>query len=206
MSWIEKAKSEAAKASLSEIRDNTVIGLGSGSTVAMIFQRLGEEIRNGKLHIEVVPASSQSELLCIENQVPMTTLNEHPQLDLVIDGADQVVESDLTMIKGGGGALFREKILFSSAQRKVVIVDEEKIVDKLTWPIPIEILPFCYISVMKQIERMGGDPQLRMGVKKNGPIVTDNGNYILEAKFPNVEDYREIEATLKTITGVIETG
>ena len=207
MNSTEQAKAAAAKAALQEIRDDTVIGLGSGSTVAMLFTHLGEEVRNGRLHVKVVPASSQSEMLCFEHRIPLTTLNEHPQLDLVIDGADQVEKKDLVMIKGGGAALLREKILLKSAKRRVIIVDEEKVVaGRLTGPVPVEVLPFSYVSVARKIEKTGGAPRVRLAVKKNGPVVTDNGNFILDVSFPNLGSYLEIDAGLRAITGVIETG
>lgn len=206
MSWTDKARDAAAKAALNEIKDETVIGLGSGNTLALIFKHLKEAISSGKLHVKAVPASSQSEMLCIENRIPITSLNECPQLDLVIDGADQVEPKHLKLIKGGGASLLREKILMKAAIRKVIIIDENKITNILNMPVPVEVLPFCYIYVMKQMVKIGAKPALRIGLKKNGPIVTDNGNYIIDADFGSFKKCEKIEAELKSLTGVIETG
>jgi ribose 5-phosphate isomerase A len=204
---VEKARSAAAKKAFQEVKNHTIIGLGSGNTLALIFHYLQKELHEKRLDIKVVPASSQSCHLCIINQIPLTTLNENPQLDLVIDGADQVDVRTLDMIKGGGASLLREKILLKATNHRVIIVDEKKISKRgLNREVPVEVLPFAYRSVIEQIIQIDGSPTIRMGVKKNGPIVTDNGNYILDVTFSSLTNLNEIDRDLKKITGVVETG
>jgi ribose 5-phosphate isomerase A len=136
----------------------------------------------------------------------LTTLDEHPVLDLAIDGADEV-DKNLDMIKGGGGALTREKIVASSAKQVIIVADESKLVEKLgKFKVPIEVLPFALAPVTKSIKELGGKPLLRESKGKVGAVVTDNGNYILDVDFGLIDNTKALDEKLKRTPGVIETG
>jgi len=203
--WREEAKKATATETLKKIKDGQIIGLGSGSTVAYAIKELGNKIRNEKLDILCVPSSYQSMFLAIESGIRLTTLDENPELDLAIDGADQV-SKDLELIKGGGAALTREKIVDSAAKEMLVMVDESKLTSRLGIPVPLEILPFAVKTVMKNIQKIGGRPILRGTAGKVGPIITDNNNFIVDADFGYINEPRNLENRLKLIPGLIETG
>jgi len=205
--WIERAKKKAALEAAQLVEDGFVIGLGSGSTVAYVIEEIGKRIRGESLRILGVPTSHQASLLAIENCIPLTTLGEHPQLDLAIDGADQI-DKELNLIKGMGGALTREKIVAYASKNFVIVADEKKLVDKLgtNQPVPLELLPFALSTVMSKIKEMGGKPVLREAKGKVGPVITDNGNFIIDAEFAQIPELKELNTRLKLIPGVIETG
>ena len=207
MSWREDAKRRAALEAVKRVRDGSVIGLGSGSTVAYAIRELGRRIREENLRILGVPSSYKTFLLAVECGVPLTTLNEHPLLDLDIDGADQI-DGELNLIKGMGGALTREKIVAAASKRLIVIADETKLVSSLGEGqlLPIEVLPFALPLVADRIRRIGGKPKLRERKDGSGPYVTDNGNFILDVDFGVIEDPKALESRIKRIPGVIETG
>ncbi|MDH5807198.1 MAG: ribose 5-phosphate isomerase A [Candidatus Methanomethylicaceae archaeon] len=199
-------KLNAAKAALEEIENNQIIGIGTGSTVAIFIKLLGEKIKKEKLKIKAIPTSYQSLYLAIENGIEITSLEEYPEIDLAIDGADEV-DPNLNLIKGGGAALTREKIIDSSAKKFVVIIDESKFVKKLgeKSPLPIEVIPIAWKKIIKKIEEMGGNAKLRDGGdRKDGPIITDNGNFIIDARFNSID--KNLELKLKMIPGVVEVG
>jgi ribose 5-phosphate isomerase A len=205
--WIETAKKKAALEAAQLVEDGFVIGLGSGSTVAYVIEEIGKRIRNENPRVLGVPTSHQASLLAIKSGIPLTTLNEHPQLDLALDGADQI-DKELNLIKGMGGALTREKIVASASKKFVIVADETKLVDKLgkNQPVPIEIIPFALTTVMSKIKNIGGKPMLREAKGKVGPVITDNGDFIIDAKFAQIPKPKELNAQLKLIPGVIETG
>jgi ribose 5-phosphate isomerase A len=205
--WREEAKKRAASEAVKHLQDNFIVGLGSGSTAAYVIQQIGEKIRLEDLRILGVPTSHQAMMLAVHFSVPLTTLNEHPQLDLAIDGADQI-DRELNLIKGGGGALTREKIVASAAKQFIIVADETKLVEKLgtNHTIPIEVLPFALPTVMVKLRELKGKPVMREGGGKVGPLVTDNGNFVVDANFGPVDDVRELDLQLKLISGVIETG
>ena len=206
--WREKAKFSAAKKAVEEVKDGFVIGLGSGSTTAYAIKEIGKRVREEGIRILGVPTSTQAYILAIENKIPVTTLNEHPSLDLTIDGADQI-DKNLNMIKGMGAALTREKIVASASKKLVIIADETKLVEHLgenNHPVPVEVIPFSLLPVMQKIKKLGGVPQLREGIKKLGPIITDNGNFILDVSFGKIENPENLNLKLKIIPGVVETG
>ena len=207
MVWREEAKKRVASEAVKHVQDNFIVGLGSGSTAAYVVQEIGEKIRLEGLRISGVPTSHQAMMLAVHFSVPLTTLNEHPQLDLAIDGADQI-DRDLNLIKGGGGALTREKIVASAARQFVIAADETKLVEKLgtNHTIPIEVLPFALPTVMVKLRELKGKPVLRDGGGKVGPLVTDNGNFVVDVGFGPVDDVKELDLQLKLISGVIETG
>jgi len=207
MSWREDAKRRVALEAVKKVRDGSVIGLGSGSTVAYAIRELGRRVREENLRILGVPSSYKTFLLAVECGVPLTTLNEHPLLDLDIDGADQI-DSELNLIKGMGGALTREKIVAAASKRLIIIADETKLASSLGEGqlLPIEVLPFALPLVADRIRRMGGKPKLRERKDGSGPYVTDNGNFILDVDFGVIEDPKDLESRIKRIPGVIETG
>jgi len=205
--WIEKAKKRAASEAVKHVRDGFIVGLGSGSTAAYAIQEIGKIVQNKGWRVLGVPTSHQAFLLAIECGIPVTTLNENPQLDVSIDGVDQI-DRRLDMIKGGGGALTREKIVASASKRNIIVADETKLVEKLgaDCPVPIEVLPFAASTVMSKIEKMKGKPVLREGKGRIGPVVTDNGNFIIDAHFGPIESPNELNSQLRMIPGVVETG
>lgn len=206
--WKEKAKKAAAKEAAKHVEDGFILGLGSGSTAAYAIREIGKRIREEELEVLAVPTSYQALLLATENHIPLTTLYEHPEIDLTIDGADQI-DSELNMIKGGGGALTREKIVASSSKKVIIVADETKLVKKLgvnNCPVPVEVLPFAVPYVAREITKLGGEPVLRESGKKVGPTVTDNGNFLIDAYFGSIETPRKLHAELKIVSGVVENG
>jgi len=206
-SWIEKAKKRAALEAVKHVKDGYIIGLGSGSTAAYAIKEIGKITRQKSWQILGVPTSYQAMQLAAKYSIKITTLQEHPQLDLTIDGADQIDE-ELNLIKGMGGALTREKIVASTSKRVIIVADETKLVNKLgtNHPVPVEVLPFATSTVMLKIRKMKGKTHLRETSGKVGPLVTDNGNFILDADFGPVDAPSELNFQLKSIPGVVETG
>lgn len=206
MSWKEEAKKRVASEAIKHVKDGFVIGLGSGSTASYAITKLGELRKQNDLKIFGIPSSSQAMLLAVNSGLPLTTLDENPCPDLVIDGADEV-NKKLNMIKGGGGALSREKILASSAKKVVIIANETKLVEKLgLFKVPVEVLPFGLAKVTKAIKKLGGKTLLREGKEKVGPVVTDNGNYIIDIDFGLIDYPKKLDLQLRLIPGIIETG
>ncbi len=207
MSWREGAKGRAAHEAVKHVKDGFVVGLGTGSTAAYAIQELGEKIKREGIRIFGVPTSHQSMMLAVRCGIPLTTLDEHPHIDLDIDGADQV-DGDLNLIKGEGGALTREKIVASAAKEVVIVADETKLVERLgsSHPVPVEVLPFALQTIRLSLEGLGGKPVLRVGKGKAGPVVTDNGNFIVDFYGGPFEAPKEFDVRLKLIPGVIETG
>ncbi|MGB9676614.1 MAG: ribose 5-phosphate isomerase A [Candidatus Bathyarchaeales archaeon] len=205
---VEKAKRNAAIEAVKNVKDGFIVGLGSGSTAAYAIEEIGNRIKHEKLHVMGVPTSYQAFMIAIKNGIPITTLEEHTTLDLTIDGADQVDEK-LNLIKGMGGALAREKIVAYSSKKLLIVIDENKKVKTLgegDHPVPIEVIPFAVPLVMQKIREMGGKPALREGIKKVGPVITDNGNVIIDAHFGLIKSPEEVEYKLKALPGVVETG
>eukprot|EP00842_Homolaphlyctis_polyrhiza_P004436 jgi/Hompol1/4994/HPOL_001096-RA len=198
---IEQAKKLAAFRAIDEQVDSkaTVIGIGSGSTVVYAVQRLGERFAAESLPIKAcIPTSFQSENLIIEAVI-----------DIAFDGADEV-DPQLNCIKGGGACLLLEKLVASNAKRFYIIADSRKnseaLGTKFKQGVPIEVVPAAYVSVMRKLRELGGIPTLRMGVKKAGPVVTDNGNFVIDADFGSIADPVSLNEKLIKITGIVETG
>ncbi len=182
-----------------------VIGLGSGSTVALLVEKIGE--LEGKEVFGFIPTSYQIKILSERCGLRFLDESRINEIDLVIDGADQI-DQKLNMIKGGGGALFKEKILMYSAKQKVILADSQKFVPFFSLPIPIEIHPFGRVAVTKKLEDIGGHPKIRF-LKKGYPFITENGNLILDTEFDNLTkeyDIAVLENKIKSIPGVIEVG
>lgn len=209
---VEDAKKTAAcKAVDSHVKNNTIIGVGSGSTIVYAIERLSERVRNENLHVTCIPTSFQSKQLLVKNGLQIGDLDEHPELDVCIDGADEV-DSSLNLIKGGGGCLLQEKVVASCAKELIIVADytknSKRLGDQYKRGIPIEVVPFGYVPVMGKVQAMfGGDVVLRMAIAKAGPIVTDNGNFILDWKnFDQTMNWAKVDAQLNNIPGVVETG
>jgi len=206
--WIDEAKRNAALEAVKHVKEDFVIGLGSGSTAAYAIEDIGNRIKREKIRVSAVPTSYQAFMLAVKHGIPITTLEEHPTLDLTIDGADQI-DDELNLIKGMGGALTREKIVASASKKLVIVADERKKVKFLgenNHPVPIEAIPFATPIVMHKIKEMGGKPFLRESNKKVGPVITDNGNIIVDVNFGLVHEPAELNHKLKGIPGVVETG
>jgi ribose 5-phosphate isomerase A len=201
-------KQQVGKAAADRVQSGTIVGLGTGSTTAYALQYLGERLKTGDLKdIQGIPTSFQAEVLAKQYGIPLVTLNDVDRIDVAIDGADEV-DPNKNLIKGGGAAHTREKIVDSLAEVFIVVVDSSKLVDKLgsTFLLPVEVLPMAMTPVMRAIEKLGGKPQLRMGVKKAGPVITDQGNFVIDVKFDSIDDPAELEKTLNNIPGVLENG
>ncbi len=207
MSWKESAKKAAAIEATKLVKSGQVVGLGTGSTVRYAIIELGRRIREEGLDIVGIPTSYQSMMLAAEVGIPLTNLFETPSIDIAIDGADQV-DFELNLIKGGGAAHAREKVVDSLAKQFVVVVDETKVVEKLgrKQPVPVEVLPFALPAVVRKLEELGGKPSLRIASKKDGPIVTDNGNFVVDVDFGVIENPAELDQRIRSIPGVVETG
>ncbi len=205
---IQEQKRSAALAAVKHVQDGFVVGLGSGSTAAFAIEALGERIKQEKLRIMGIPTSYQAFLLAVQYGIPITTLDEHPQVDVTIDGADQVTP-ELNLIKGMGAAMAREKIVAASSKLNVIIADEQKKVKLLGEKgqvVPVEVLPFAISLVKQKIIEVGGKPTLREGKGKLGPTITDNGNAILDTYFGEIANPAELAVKVKMIPGVVETG
>ena len=208
MDWRDEAKKRAALEAVKHVMDGFVVGLGSGSTAAFAIKEIGRRMREEALTVLGVPTSHQASDLAAECSIPITTLKEHPRVDLCIDGADEI-DGELNLIKGkGGGAIMREKIVGSVAERLIIVADETKLVETLgmNQPLPLEVLPFAEPFVSAKLREMGGRPVLRETGDKTGPFITDNGNFILDVRFGPIEKPRELDLSLKSVPGVIETG
>ena len=199
------AKRLAGEAAAELVKSGMVVGLGTGSTVAWTIKRLGVRVKEERLQFLGVPTSFQAENLAIASGITLTTLNVHPALDLAIDGADQV-DSSLFVIKGGGAAHTREKVVACSARRFVIVADESKYVEKLTWPVPVEVLPFAAKLVERRLKALGGVPVLRQGLRKDGPVITDNGNFVMDVDFGAIEEPEALAARLCGIPGIVDHG
>lgn len=186
------------------VKDGMVVGLGTGSTTAFAIEALGQKAKQG-LNILGIPTSYQSEMLAIDCGIPLTSLAQNPVVDIALDGADQV-DKDLFVIKGGGAAHTNEKIVACSAKRFVVLVDQKKVVDVLNHPVPLEIMPNALELVKKVVVELGGNPVLRMAARKDGPVITDNGNFVVDADFGEIRDPVQLGLELSNCVGVVEHG
>lgn len=206
--WIEEAKKAVALKASKQVKDRSVIGLGSGSTAAYAIQEIGDRINQEEINVSAVPTSYQSLILAVEYGIPLTSLEEHPVLDLTIDGADQI-DDQINLLKGMGGALAREKIVASASKKLIIIADERKEVKSLgenNHPVPLEVLPFALPVVIQKIRETGGKPVVREAEGKVGPVITDNGNVIVDVYLGIIPKLEEINYQLKRIPGVVETG
>ena len=199
----DNPKRRAAEAAVALVQDGMRLGIGTGSTAAEFIRLLADQVKAG-LKVTGVPTSERSRALCAELDVPLATLAELPELDLAVDGADEF-DGAMNLIKGGGGALLREKIVASCAARFVVIADASKRVDRLgAFPLPVEIVPFAARPLIARIEDLGATVMLRRAGA--GPFVSDEGHHILDCAFGEIADPVGLAATLHDVPGVVDHG
>ena len=199
---MSQEKQNAAYTAVDQIEDGMMVGLGTGSTAALAISYLGEKVRSG-LTISAIPTSEASKKQAQSEGIPLIDF-ETSSIDLCIDGADEI-DSELNMIKGGGGALLREKIVASSAKRYLIIIDSSKQVETLgTFPLPVEVIPFGWQVVSRKLKEMDASPELRKAGPQ--PFVTDEGNYILDCRLNSIPEVEQLETELNRIPGVVENG
>ena len=199
-----RQKTQAAERAVGLVPDGADIGLGSGSTAEIAIRILGERVRSG-MRLRGVPTSERSARLAQEVGIPLATLEDAPELELTLDGADEV-DPGLDLIKGLGGALTREKIVALASKLEIILVDESKLVRMLgeRAPVPVEVLRFGWTRTARELEGMGLQPRRREG--QAGPYVTDNGNYVLDLHAGPISDPRALDTRIRPVTGVVETG
>jgi ribose 5-phosphate isomerase A len=200
----ESEKELAGRAAAQLVSDGQVVGLGTGSTAYFAVVALGERVKAG-LKIVGIPTSIATGDLAKKLGIPLTTFDEHPEIDITIDGADEI-GPHLNLIKGGGGALLREKVVASASKKMVVVADSGKLVPALgKFPLPVEIIPFARAVIARKLVSLGATPKLRL--KADGqPYVTDNGNHILDASFGRIKDPAALARSLSDTPGVVEHG
>jgi ribose 5-phosphate isomerase A len=197
-------KEDAGRAAAKLVRDGDIVGLGTGSTAYFAVIALGERVKAG-LKIVGIPTSLQTADLARAVGIPLTTLDEHPELDITIDGADEI-DSKLNLIKGGGGALLREKVVASASKRMIVVADSSKVVTTLgKFPLPVEVISFARAVVEKKIVSLGASVKSRAN-RDGAPYITDNGNQILDCSFGKIEDPAMLARSLSDVPGVLGHG
>lgn len=198
-----EAKRRAAEKAVEWIKDGMIVGLGTGSTAYWAICKIGERVQQG-LEIKAVASSKVTEQVAREVGIPLITLDEAGTIDLTIDGADEV-DRDYNLIKGGGGALLREKILAYNSQTFLVVVDENKLVGTLgRYPLPVEVVPFASGQTLRHLGDLGSSAALRK--EDDALFTTDNGNYIVDCRFEQIPDPAALDIIIRTIPGVVETG
>jgi len=202
-------KAAACEAVMKFIQNNQNIGIGSGSTIVFAVQKIAERVKNESLNLTCVPTSFQAKQLIVEYGLNLSDLERTPELDVAIDGADEV-DKNLTCIKGGGGCLTQEKIVASCAKKFIVIADSSKdsivLGEKWKKGVPVEVIPMAYNPILSKLKSFGLRPHLRMAMSKAGPLVTDNGNFIIDFEFDNINNWEDLNLKILTIPGVVETG
>lgn len=196
----EEAKRRAGERAAAAVDDGDVVGLGTGSTAAYAIRALGQADRE----VTGVPTSWQARQTALESDIPITAIDAVEGVDVAIDGADQVVDGQL--IKGGGGAHAREKVVDAAADRLLVVIDEPKRATVLTEPVPLAVMPSATRPVADRIRDLGGDPTLRAAECKDGPVVTDDGNHVLDCDFGQIDEPAALATSLAAIPGVLEHG
>ena len=202
-----KLKQKAAERAVELVKSGMVVGLGTGSTTRFALERIGLWIRSGQLKDVVgIPSSLQTERLANEFGIPLTTLEKSPEIDLTIDGADEV-DPQLNLIKGGGGALLREKVIAQASRRNIIIVSESKVSSQLGthWPVPVEVIPFAWKPEASYLQSLGAAVALRKN-KDGGPFTTDQDNHILDCNFGPMPHPDQIAVQLNQRAGIVEHG
>jgi len=204
MADIEREKTAAAAHAVALVKDGMRVGLGTGSTAAIAVRMLGDRVRGG-LNITGVPTSERTRELAAQLYIPLGDFAKIEELDIAIDGADEA-DRGLRLIKGGGGALLREKIVASATKRFVVIADSTKLVDRLgKFPLPVEVVKFAAPLVLRKLKQLGADPRVRTG-PGGTPFVTDEQNFIIDAKFGVIGDPDDLAYALSATPGVVDHG
>jgi len=207
---IELGKKNAANKAVEEnIKEGMILGIGSGSTVVYAVKKIAEITKSKNLDLKCIPTSFQSRQLIVENGLTLASLDQYPVIDLDIDGADEI-DASLNLIKGGGGCLVQEKIIASASKKLVIIADFTKKSEILgeNWHrgVPIEIIPLALAPLMKKLEKLDGKPVLRMAKAKAGPVVSDNGNFIIDVDFGLINNPSELNLKILQIPGVVDSG
>jgi len=199
-----EAKKRAAESAVTFLQDGQVLGLGTGSTAKYAIEAVARMVQDG-LRVTGVPTSMATATMAERLGIPLAELNDVETIDLTIDGADEI-DPDFNMIKGGGGALTREKLVAFASNRRVILVDESKLVAALgqSRPVPVEVLPFSWAMASRRLRELGCIPKLRLAAGKS--LLTDNGNYILDCTFRGIADPAELEKSIKLLPGVVENG
>lgn len=200
-------KQVAAEKAVEYVKDNMVLGLGTGSTTLFALKKIGALLKEGKLkNIKGIPTSVQTERAAIELNIPLSSLIEFPEVDLTIDGADEV-DNNLNLIKGGGGALLREKIIAQASKMEIIIVDETKVSKHLgeKWAVPVEIIPFALGSIEYFLRELGAEIKIRVN-EDNSPFLTDEKNLIIDAHFGIIKNPAELADKLNAKAGIVEHG
>ena len=199
----DAAKRAAGESAAEAVEDGMVVGLGTGSTAAHAIRAIGRMVDSG-VDVRGVPTSFQSRELAKEASIPLVGLDEVDGVDLAIDGADQF--SGPHLVKGGGAAHAREKIVDAAAERLLVVADPSKAAARLDHPVPVEVLPDARTTAVADLRALGGDPELRAAERKDGPVVTDNGNLVLDAAFGEISEPAQLAGDLSAIPGAVEHG
>lgn len=202
----DKLKQQAALRAVEFVEDGMVVGLGTGSTAYFVVEGLGARVAQG-LKITGIPTSERTATQARTLGIPLATFAEHQTIDLTIDGADEVERGSLNLIKGLGGALLREKIVAAASRRLVIVVDQEKLVDRLGdhTPVPVEVVQFGWQATAAALSRLGADPVLRHAHEDHA-FITDGGNYTLDCRFPRIADAKKLEGDIVSIVGVVDCG
>jgi len=203
----DRWKKEAAVAAAQLVENGMIVGLGTGSTAAFLVAELGRRVAEEGLKFVGIPTSERTAEQARSLHIPLTTLAEHSEIDLTIDGADEVERGTLFLVKGHGGALLREKIVAAASRQMAVVVDESKIVKRLgsLFEVPVEVVPFGWEATERKLEALGANPTLRPGTDGN-PYVTDGGHYILDCAFGPISNPKKLAVELDEIVGVVEHG
>jgi ribose 5-phosphate isomerase A len=198
-------KRAAAREAVALVEDGMIVGLGSGSTSELFLEALAERVAGG-LHITAVPTSNRVASMARSRGIQVAELHDVPRVDLTVDGADEILPRSLDLIKGGGGALLREKLVAAAASRLCIIADRSKLVSQLgeRWAVPVVVVPFGWRQTADRIRRLGGEPSLRFD--GGSPLVTDDGLYVLDCRFGPIADPGRLGTALKGVLGVVEHG
>lgn len=204
---MDTAKRAAGEAAATRVEDGMRLGLGTGSTTAFFIEALGRRIHDEQMHVRGIPTSFAAERLARQHGVPLATLEDLESLDLAFDGADEI-DPRLDLIKGRGGAHTRERVVASLAERFIVLADPSKLVDTLgsKMPVPVEVVPMAATPVMRRLERLGATPVLRLASSKDGPVVSDQGFWIIDARFEGIQEPARLGDAIRDIPGVLDHG
>lgn len=207
---IEIGKKNAAQKAVEEnVKEGLILGVGSGSTIVYAINRIGELNKENNLDLICIPSSFQARQLIVENKLRLGTLDEYPEVDTDLDGADEI-DQNLNLIKGGGGCLVQEKILASNSKKLIIIADYRKnsmyLGQQWRKGVPIEVIPTAYVPLSNKFSKMGGKPILRMAQAKAGPLVSDNNNFIIDVDFGVIKNPLELNVQLLNLPGVVDTG
>lgn len=200
----DEGKRLAGRHAADLVEEGMIVGLGTGSTVLYAMERISERMGEG-LSVWGVPTSYQAEMRARSLGIPLVSLEDCCELDLAIDGADQV-DPFLRLIKGRGAAQTRERCIAEAARKLVIVVDERKMTDSFSAPVPVEVIPFAVPLVANRLTGMGGWPTIREGINKDGPVITDNGNWVIDCTFPSIGDPEVLETAINTLPGVLCCG